>query len=108
MSDDHGGVKTFLDRISVWRVIRALFTIFAIAAPIWAWAGNYVVTLADEAVIDILKRKGIDPQSFQGMQLQLGEINKSIEQIQTEKKKDGEKSELQYQEIIKLLKEPRQ
>lgn len=108
MADDDGGVKTFLERVSVWRVIRALATVFAIAAPIWAWAGSYVVTLADSAVVDILKRKGIDPESFQGMQIQLGEINKSIELIQAEKKKDVDESKKQYEEIIKLLKAPQQ
>lgn len=108
MTDEHGGVKTFLERISVWRVIRALTTVFAIAAPIWAWAGSYVTSLADGAVVDILKRKGIDPQSFQGMQIQLGEINKSIEQLKAEKKKDADDSKERYEEIIKLLKAPQQ
>lgn len=108
MSDDHGGVKTFLERISVWRVIRALATVFAIAAPIWAWAGSYVVTLADSAVVDILKRKGIDPESFQGMQIQLGEINKSIEELKKDKVKSVDDSKKQYEEIIKLLKAPQQ
>lgn len=110
MTDDTltDGVKSFLDKISVWRVIRALATVFAIAAPIWAWAGSYVMTMADDAVVNVLKRKGIDPESFQGMQIQLQEINKSIEQIKAEKKTTVEESKKQYDQIIDLLKKGQQ
>ena len=98
------GVKSWLERITLWRTIRFIGTVGAIAVPIWAWAGNYVTGLADSAVINTLKRKGIDPDSFQGLQAQVKAITESVEELRSEKKDTDDEIKRQQKEIIELLK----
>lgn len=76
-------VTTFLDKFTIGWVVRKLAIAVPIALALWAGVGSYVIAIADEAVVNVMKKHGIDPETFKDMQKAVAEANQTTGQLKT-------------------------
>lgn len=100
----------YCNRFQFGNVIKGVTTFAVLAVSIWATVGSYAThiarAVADDAVVDILKRNGIDPPTFQQMQKQLDEAAADAERKRLENlviQSDLNSVKAQNRQIIDLL-----
>lgn len=76
-------MTTYLDTITVGRVMRTFAIMLSVVVPIWTFAGSYMVSLADEAIEQVLKKHGLDPETFEQVKKGFGKVQEDVDKLRT-------------------------